>query len=491
MECPVDSHAYVIFGATGNLATIKLLPALYQLHCLGYLGPNVKILGCGRSGHERDEWREKVRELLRSTANAQEKPLDDFIGRLDYLSGSLHEQSFYQSLGAWIGDGTCACNVIFYLSISPELYVPVTMGLAENGLLEESNGWRRMVIEKPFGHDLHSAVELQSELNKHLEERQIYRIDHYVGKESVQNLLVLRFANQILEPLWNRHYIDHVQITHAETVGVGSRANYYDRSGGATRDMIQSHLLQVMALLAMESPVSLEAESLRDEKVKVLKSIRPIVVSDTYDAGVTAVRAQYAGYQQEEGVAAGSHTETYAALKLYVDNWRWRDVPFYLRTGKRLKEYRSMVAVRFKEPPMQLFKGAGAGTDSNWLLIGIQPDNAVRLEISARLPGMETRTRQISMDASVGNPGERKADAYENLLLDVIQGNRSLFLRYDEVKAAWNVIDPVMRAWSEDERPPLKYQVGSWGPNAANQLFGLSGRRWRHNLNCENDFDGD
>jgi glucose-6-phosphate 1-dehydrogenase len=483
-RCTV-SHAYVIFGATGNLSTTKLLPALYQLHCMGYLATDVKILGCGRTPYSAESWRGEVRKLLAGKELAGAAPgaqLDSFVQRLDYLAGSLDDAAFYEGLRAWVGQGECPSNVIFYLSVSPELYVPVTEGLARAGMLQESNGWRRMVIEKPFGHDLQTARTLQHELETYLNEQQIYRIDHYVGKESVQNLLVLRFANLILEPLWNRHTIDHVQITHAETVGLDGRASYYDRSGGAMRDMIQSHLLQVLALLAMEPPVSLEAESLRDEKVKVLRSIRPV---DVAQLPGHAVRAQYAGYQQEAGVVAGSPTETYAALKLYVDNWRWRDVPFYLRTGKRLKEKRSMVAVCFKEPPMQLFQGSGiAGVHPNWLLIGIQPDDVVRMEISAKVPGLETRTRQISMDASVGSPGERKADAYEELLLDVIQGDRSLFLRYDEVKAAWGIVDPVMHAWAEDERPPLQYPVGSWGPKAASSIFGESGRTWRHTLSC-------
>lgn len=479
MSCASESHAYVIFGATGNLAMAKLLPALYQLHRLGHLAPGVRILGCGRTPHTRDGWHGEVRQRLEASDAAL---LDSFLQRLDYLAGNLEDAAFYLALDSWIGARACGNNVIFYLSVSPELYVPITVRLAQTGLLTERTGWRRMVIEKPFGHDLQSARDLQHELNARLGEEQIYRIDHYVGKESVQNLLVLRFANMILEPLWNRHYIEQVQITHAETIGLEGRASYYDRHGGATRDMIQSHLLQVLALLAMEPPVSLEAESLRDEKVKVLRSIRPLAAADLASH---AVRAQYAGYQQEAGVTAGSHTETYAALKLYVDNWRWRDVPFYLRTGKCLKERRSMVAVRFREPPMQLFQGTGASAvHPNWLLIGIQPDDVVQMEISAKVPGQETRTRQISMDASVGNPGERKADAYEDLLMDVIQGDRSLFLRYDEVKAAWNVVDPFMRGWSDDEHPPLQYPVGSWGPKAADRIFGDSARQWRQNLSC-------
>ncbi len=318
MSCGGISHAYVIFGATGNLAATKLLPALYQLHCMGQMAEDVEILGCGRTPYTRDSWREEVHKQFVEAGLADSPCLASFIQRLDYLSGSLKDAAFYQALGAWIGNGgECANNVIFYLSVSPSLYVEVTEGLAAANLLEENHGWRRMVIEKPFGHNLESARALQHSLSDHLREEQIYRIDHYVGKEAVQNLLVLRFANLILEPLWNRHHIDHVQITHAETVGVDGRANYYDKSGGAVRDMIQSHLLQVMALLAMEPPVSLQAEALRDEKVKVLQSIRPV---DLERLSSYAVRGQYAtgeikggavpGYLQEEGVAPGSHTET-------------------------------------------------------------------------------------------------------------------------------------------------------------------------------------
>ncbi|MEN9500848.1 MAG: hypothetical protein RI964_133 [Pseudomonadota bacterium] len=489
------SHAYVIFGATGNLAAHKLLPALYQLHSLGHLAADVAILGCGRTPFTQATWRDEVRQQLLTLGMNDDALLISFLQRLDYLAGSLTEPQHYADLRTWFERDACHKNAIFYLSITPELYATVTEGLAAEDLLTETNGWRRMVIEKPFGHDLGSAQALQQRLEKHLREDQIYRIDHYVGKEAVQNLLVLRFDNLILEPLWNRHYIDHVQITHAETHGVEGRASYYDRSGGAMRDMIQSHLLQVLALLAMEAPVSLDAEALRDEKVKVLKSIRSFTQLTPEQFSTHVVRGQYAstmlnnepvnGYLQEEGVAAGSHTETFTALKLYVDNWRWRGVPFYLRTGKCLKEKRSMVAVRFKEPPMQLFKKAGmTNPKRNWLLLGIQPEDAVRMEISAKVPGLEMDTRQIAMDASIAMPEERKADAYEELLLDVIQGDRSLFLRYDEVEAAWQVVDPIMQKWAQDEQLPLQYPAGGWGPKVAAQMFDEEGGEWRHDLKC-------
>lgn len=493
MECSDISHAYVIFGATGNLAATKLLPALYHLHCLGQLADEVAILGCGRTPHTQSSWRDQVRQTLLDSGITAGACLESFLQRLDYLAGSLQDAGFYQFLAAWVnGRGGCVNNVIFYLSVSPELYADVTDGLAAAGLLAEQTGWRRMVVEKPFGHDLPSAQALQARLNRHLREEQLYRIDHYVGKEAVQNLLVLRFANLILEPLWNRHHIDHVQITHAETVGVEGRAGYYDGSGGAVRDMIQSHLLQVLALLAMEPPVSLAAEALRNEKVKVLQSIRPLDL----EHDTPAVRGQYAagslagqavtGYLQEPGVAAGSHTETYAAVRLCVDNWRWKDVPFYLRTGKRLAQRRSMVAVRFRRPPMQLFQGSGiAQPHPNWLLIGIQPEDVVRMEISAKVPGLEMRTRQLVMDASISTPGERKAEAYEELLLDVIKGDRSLFLRYDEVEAAWRVVDPLRQYWQADEQPPFQYPAGSWGPKAADKLLTDSGRAWRHCIDCD------
>jgi glucose-6-phosphate 1-dehydrogenase len=472
-KSPVDPAIIVIFGASGDLTRRKLIPALHTLACDGLLHPATQVVGVARSSLSDAVFNEQLYGGVSDYARLKPGICElwpEFEGKILYLAGSYDDAGTYCRLGQRLAQRDAEAgtggNRLFYLATPPSLYPLIVQQLGQAGLNRSPTGWTRIVVEKPFGHDLDSARLLNQQVHAVFDESQVYRIDHYLGKETVQNLLTLRFANAIFEPLWNRNYLDHVQITAIESVGVEHRAGYYDQAG-VLRDMLQNHVLQLLTLTALEPPSAFNARALRDEKVKVLQAIRPISLDD-------GVWGQYQGYRDERGVAPGSNTPTYIALKLYVDNWRWQGVPFYLRSGKKLAQKATEITLQFKPVPHSMF-ARDAGLSPNRLSLSIQPDEGMHLCIETKIPGAGMRAAPVVMDFHFGEQfGEHSLpEAYERLLLDAVQGDASLFARSDEIELAWQLVDPLM-----GEVTPELYEPGSWGPPAADALLAQGGREW-------------
>ncbi|MBX5469827.1 MAG: glucose-6-phosphate dehydrogenase [Thermoleophilaceae bacterium] len=489
---PVHPTTLVIFGATGDLAHRKLLPAVYNLAHEGALPERFNLVGVARREMDDDAFRATARDSIRqySRTRPDESVLGALLERVRYVRGSFDDAGVYRRLGALASEldeeAGIPFNRVFYLATAPTFFETIAELLGAHGLDAREDAEVRIVVEKPFGRDLASARQLNEALLSVFEERQIYRIDHYLGKETVQNLLVMRFANGIFEPLWNRGYVDYVEITAAEDIGIGSRAGYYDRTG-ALRDIVQNHLLQLLTLLCMEPPVSFSADEVRSEKVKVLRAIRPpspdevpeIAVRAQYGPGVAEGR-EVPGYLDEEGVAPGSGTETYVALRLEVENWRWAGVPVYLRAGKRLARKVTEIAVTLKPVPHLAFQQSGSlGVQPNQLVLTVQPNEGVSLSLVAKIPGARMRVRPVSMDFLYGTSFlSQSPEAYERLILDTMRGDATLFARADEVEAAWSLVDPILEAWSRTAGPLPTYEAGSSGPAEADRLL-LGGARWR------------
>ena len=496
LERVPDPAAFVLFGATGDLAHRKVVPALFQLWRTHLLPHEFTLLAVGRRAYSDDDFRRELKQAVDVFSRVQpvdQETWDDLASRIFYHQGDFADPAAYASLAERL-DGmdeerSTRGNRIFYLATQPSQFAEIVAQLGRVGLDHEHHdgGWRRVVIEKPFGRDLESAIRLNREVGKVFRERQVYRIDHYLGKETVRNLLVFRFGNGIFEPIWNRRHIDHVQITVAESIGIENRGAFYEETG-ASRDFLQNHLLQLLSLVAMEPPATFEADALRDEKVKVIRAIGRLTPEQTRR---DVVRGQYGpgwvsakpvpGYRAEPAVDPASETETFIAARLTIDDWRWSGVPFYLRMGKRLPKRATEIAIQFKEVPHQLFRDSATDPEPNLLAMRIQPDEGIMLRFGAKVPGLGIDVRNVTMDFTYGSAFQTDSpDDYETLILDALLGDASLFTRADEVEEAWSIVDPIIGAWAEQGVPDFpNYEAGTWGPEAAEDLLAREGRRWR------------
>jgi len=474
-------YTIVIFGASGDLTSRKLIPALYELHRKKRLPPEVRVVGFSRTPFSHDQWRDRLAE---TTAHFESKTFDraiwaKFAASLFYHRGDIEHMDDFHSLSAFLDEleGQPGVTRLYYLSTAPKFYEPAIAALGACGLADQSRGTRRVIIEKPFGTDLASARQLNEAVHKVFSEQHVYRIDHYLGKETVQNVLVLRFANAIFEPVWNRNYIDHVQITAAEDAVVGRRAAFYD-SVGVLRDMFQNHLLQLLALTAMEAPARFEADAIRDEKVKVFRAIRPLRREDVFN---DTIRGQYRKYRDEPGVPPDSETATFAVVKLHVDNWRWQGVPFLLRSGKAMPCRTTQIVIQFRQVPHMLFEGGPKmAFQSNRLVIQVQPAEGIQLHFHTKVPDGGMRLRQTDLSFSFRDKfSAEMPEAYQRLLLDALHGDASLFARSDEVELCWSIIDPIQQTWANPGWPPLAlYEAGTWGPPDSTGWMCRQNREW-------------